>query len=223
MGYPEDRTHGADSAIDDTMIPAPNMTDAADASQAIPGAEAIPANMPDAPHGDISLEYNLQNFNALVAANTAMETALADAAIREAALQDENAHLREVINESLKPAVDALKKATDDQERIIRAQEKKLGEAAGDLQFAHDQRDALQRRLDRSLGYLDRVLDDEDGIHAPQTRTVPAPRPAVGPALGEIPDAVRPDTARRASMGIDWSPGEIRGFDEPGTARRRRY
>lgn len=220
MGCPEDRTHGADSAIDDEMIPAPNMTGEADAHQALPGAEAIPADMPNSPHGDMPLEYTLQNFNALVAANTAMETALADALIREGTLQDENTHLREVINESLKPAIAALTKATDDQERIIRARDKTIEQRDADLQFANDQAATLQRRLDRATGYLDRVLDDEDSIRSGETRTVPAPKPPVGPALGEIPDAVRRDRSGRTDMPYAFA-GELRAVDESG--RRRRY
>lgn len=195
-------TNGAWMQLRPDVAPAPeNMTEVADQHEAqIPGIEAI-SDIPDSPHkeGDIPLEYSVQNFNALVAANTAMQTALADAEMRFADISvhletrvSENLHLREVIRDSMRPTIESLQKVTEDQETEARRL-KKLNEGLNaDLTFANAQRETLQRRLDRSLGYIDRFLDDEEAVHAPTAQSVPAPRPDVGPALGMIPDAVRP-------------------------------
>jgi len=225
------RTHGAESAIDDTIAVAPNMTATADAHQGfvmgdkpIPGLEDLPGDIGDSPHGDMSLEYTLQNFNALVSANAAMQTELSAGAAREAELQDQMAHLREVFAESLKPTIAALTKVTDDQEKLIRKRDEQLERRDADVAFATAQRDTLQRRLDRSLGYLDRVLDDEEGHRAPDTRTVAAPKPPVGPALGEIPDAVRRNARGETDMPFaTLRAGESIHFDDGTSARRRRY
>jgi len=190
------------------QIAAPaNMTDIADEHAAqMPGMDAIPGDMPDAERGisDIPLEYNLQTFNALVAANTALQTALSDSEIRVSDLtahldtrRSENDHLREVIADSLQPSLDKLQKITVDQERennrIL-----KLNEGLNsELTFMTDQRNTLQRRLDRSLGYLDRVMDEEEVANAPTSIPRPAPRPPVGPALGQIPDAIPPKSGSR--------------------------
>jgi hypothetical protein len=178
-----------------------NMTDIADEHEAqMPGMEAIPADMPNSEPkpGDIPLEYNFQNFNALVSANTAMQTALADAEIRVSELsahliarEGEVSHLREVISDSLKPTIDKLQTIVTDQETEAKRLRKLNEGLTSDLTFANEQRETLQRRLDRSLGYIDRFLDVESEGQAPLTQSVPAPQPAVGPNLGSVPDAVR--------------------------------
>lgn len=188
------RTHGDDSAINDAPA----------------GMDAIPVNMPDSPHGDASVEYTLQNFNALVAANTAMQTELGAAAAREAVLEErlaETKHNAEVYEAHA--------------ERYSKlAQERKtaLDEATAELKFASDQRDELQRKLDRMSGYLDRVLDDEEEARAPETRAMPAPRPTVGPDFENIPRAER---RTRGEAGWSTISAPIRGFDS--VERPRRY
>lgn len=203
-------------------IPAPNMTVEADAHQPIPGAAAIPADMPNSPHGDVPLEYTLQNFNALVAANTAMETALADNEIQFLALQARIQEMKDTLALQQAHSVEA-REAHMDRRDLLSKSGKRVDELTLELDYARKHGAALQRRLDRSLGYLDRVLDDEDGIRSGETRTVPAPKPPVGPALGEIPDAVRRDRSGRTDMPHAFAAAESIRFDDGTVGRRRRY
>ncbi len=186
----------------------------------IPGADAIPADMPDAPHGDVSLEYSLQQFNALVAANTAMTTEISGFGAREQAWTEQVGQMQANIDD-LRVAAESAQKVMNDQRKAIAAHESVSKDQADELKFAQDHAATLQRRLDRSLGYLDRVLDDEDGHRAPETRTVAAPRPEVGPALGMIPDAIRAN--RRASDSDGWISARSASFSEPTATRPRRY
>jgi len=179
----------------------------------IPGASAIPTDMPDAPHGDMPLEYNLQNFNGLVAANTAMETEIGS--------------LNQII-EDLRDRLSDQRREIDGNERGFAALAKELDAAKkalvaanGDAAFMRDQRDVLQRRLDRTLGFVDRVLDEEASLRAPAERKVPVTAPSVGPDIASVPEAVRRDEQGRIDMPYAFA-GEPLRMVEP-TEPRRRY
>jgi hypothetical protein len=201
-------------ATEDTTISPPPADDH------IPGVEAIPAEMPNAEHGDISLEYNLQNFNALVSANTAMQTEISGAAERETLLREQvaaGAKWVEDLQNSLKR-----QQAHASEAREIHLETKaERDRLKQEIEFRDNQVVELQRKLDRTQGYLDRVLDEEDGVRAPETKTVIAPRPPVGPALGDIPRAIRRDSSGRADMDYAFHAEPIRQFDSP--ERPRRY
>jgi hypothetical protein len=206
MEVPEDRTHGADSAINDT----------------IPGSEVIPDNIPDSPHGDMSLEYSLQNFNALVSANTAMQGEVSSLNVIIADLRDrlkDNAH--EIAGNE--KAYNDLYVERGELKKELVALKQKHDNVVEDRNFAREQTAVLQRRLDRSLGYLDRVLDDEDGMRAPDTRAVPAEKPPVGPAIGEIPDAAMPSRRERNYSDAEIRPYSVATLSTPEFGRRRRF
>lgn len=223
MGHPEDRTHGADSAIDDEIIAPRNMTDQADAKQDfMPGAEAIPADMPDAPRGEMPLEYNLQTFNALVAANTAMETEISSLNEKMDLIAQQRDGFKEALDDARGTNRAHLTQIKDLQQ-ADKDRQREIADLNVDLDFAKDTAATLQRRLDRALGYTDRVLDEEDAARAPESRVVPAPRPEVGPALGMIPDPVRrSDKASDRMWDRAMSASSIR-FDDGATQRHRRY
>lgn len=203
METPDTRTHGAAPAINDEApaarpFPAYEQFDAVDP---IPGAEAIPADLPNAQPGDVSLPYDLQTFNALVAANTAMQTEISSLNEKAALIEQQRDSFKEALDEeraNTKVYLTQIKDLQQHDRDRQKAHGEKLEAALADLQFANDQRDVLQRRLDRALGYLDRVMDDEDSRQPPEFTTEQVGKPAVGPAIGQIPDAVRPDTARQA-------------------------
>jgi hypothetical protein len=198
------RTHGDESAIND--VPA--------------GMEAIPADMPNAAHGDVPLEYNLQNFNALVSANTAMIS-------ENNAAQEKIVHLAQVIDDQRERMAEMSHTAKTYEEHAERysklAQERKvaLDEATTELKFAREEREELRRKLDRMSGYLDRVLDDEDSVRLPETRQVPTIKPAVGPDLDDIPRAVRRTARGDTDMPFAFRGDRIMHSDE--IVRRRKY
>jgi hypothetical protein len=222
-GQDEYRTHGQHSAVDDEppVRQEPISPPPADAPTMM-GMEAIPAEMPNSEHADISLEYSLQNFNALVAANTAMQTEISAFGEKEAAWRE----LVDSKDASLKDLRDSLalhqKHSVEARELHIKRQA-----ALDDLQtqfgFVTAQRDVLQRRLDRSLGYLDRVIDQEDEFAAPPTETMPRAKPPVGPAIGEIPDPVKPGRDRGGDPWMHGEPMKISRFEGYAPARMRRY
>lgn len=186
------------------------------------GIDDLPVDLQDSPvkEDEGALAYTLQNFNALVAANTAMQTEISSLTLKVTAAEGESAHLREVIAESLKPAIATLTKVTDDQEKLIQKHEIRARNNESELQFARDQRDVLQRRLDRTMGFVDRVLDEEASLRAPTKREVPTQAPSVGPDLSSIPGAVRRDAEGRDSMSYAY--GEpLRTMSDPSEPQRR--
>ena len=226
MDTPDNRTHGAHSAVDDE-IPH-NMTDVADARTVVSGEElrapagmeAIPADMPDSPRTDTPLEYTLQNFNGLVAANTALETELSAGAERERALNASIVLLHEQLAESRRTA-EVYEAHAERYSKLAQERKTELDNQTSDLAYARDEAQELRRKLDRMSGYLDRVLDDEDGMRAPETRQVPALKPMVGPDFDDIPRAVRRNARGDTDMGYAFRGERVMHSDE--MPRRRRY
>jgi len=192
-----------------------NMTAEADDAQHIPGAEEIPADIPNAPPGDMPLEYNLQNFNALVSANTALIGEVANQAQIIADLRDRIEDMREESKRNDKTFGQFVTREAEwKKEKTI---------LQNDLSFARSQAEQYRRQLDRTQGYLDRVLDEEDRIDAPatETRTVPVERPTVGPDLNNIPQPIHP--AHRNQEGDRLPMYAVGASIETGHGRRRRY
>jgi hypothetical protein len=113
------------------------------------------ADAPQSPHGDgkMPLEYTEQNFNMLVAANTAMQSEIAG---------------KDAIIADVRERLDDMRRELKNAERAYSTIVSELGEAksqrqAGDEERMYERRraDALARRLDRALGYIDRVNDSD--------------------------------------------------------------
>lgn len=228
METPDTRTHGAESAINDEAPPAQPFPayEQFDAVDPIPGAEAIPADMPNAQPGDVSLPYDLQTFNALVAANTAMQTEISSLNEKAALIEQQRDSFKESLVEeraNTKIYLAQIKDLQSAHGEMSKRFDEKMAEKDADIQFAKDQRDTLQRRLDRALGYLDRTLDEEDALRAVDTTVERAPRPPVGPSLGMIPDAVRRDKHGRTDMDFAYAATDLASPREMQAARRRRY
>lgn len=129
-----------------------NMTDEADAVQ-MKGLDAIPLDMPNSEPGDMRLEYSLQNFNALCAANTAMEATINDL---ERLVEEVRARVGEqagtiTMMESLIGKIDDEK--TEARQRCARVELEKIA--------AEDRAIRVEMQLQRALGYLDRCHHEE--------------------------------------------------------------
>jgi len=90
--------------------------------------------------------------------------------------------------------------ALTDERRELRAElaeERKRHERSQqDVEFHRDVVNALEKRLERMKGYLDRVLEREDMADGPQSFTTAAPLPSKGPPLNDIPLPTRPTAGR---------------------------
>lgn len=174
----ENRTHGADSAIDDEMIP-----------PAPAGMDAI-GDIPDKTIEGMPLAYDLQTFNALVAANTAMQTEISSMNERMGLLMEQRDSFKTALADTRSDAQAYLAQIKDLQAADA-DNRKRMDVLREDFGFATETAAVTQRRLDRALGYLDRTLDEDDRHSAPATHTVPAPRPPVGPNFDGISFPVR--------------------------------
>jgi len=174
----DERTHDSTSAINDAETP-------------LPRGEGADAPQSTLANGDMALMYTEQNFNSLVAANTAMETELSSLMRRLADKDETMASLRNTIDfmakasEKHEETVFELKRNHD---KIVKGLEEERGEHAYTKQLLAGE----QRRTERAKGYLDRVLDEQGAYAAPQTETVTIPPAPVGPRLGDIYDPPRP-------------------------------
>jgi len=172
----DDRTHDSTSAINDELHSTP-----------LPRGEGADAPQSDLADGKGALYYTEQNFNELVAANTAMTSELAarDAVIAEkdqiiADLRDRNADYKrenerheQAFDRGLKEVGETRKKLSDEME--AHAYTRSLLEAAN-------------RRVERASGYIDRVLDDESRLDDAPKETRPLPKDPIGPDLRGIYD-----------------------------------
>lgn len=181
----------------------------------LPRGEGADAPQSELADGEMALMYTEQNFNSLAAANTAMQTEISSLL--------ERANEKDQVIQDLRDRIDELRVTNRDyltQVKDLQAHDKdmksRLDDAAADVDYHRDNAASLQRKLDRSLGYLDRVIDDQEGSREPEKRTV-AP-PPIGPDLGAIPEA-----RRRSRNGIDMMAiGDSIHFTDP-AERRRRY
>lgn len=173
-------------------------------SDIIPGTEAIPDDMPNAEHGDMSLEYNMQNFNALVAANTAMTSELAGAQAQINLLVANGEEHRDAIVNYEKAIADLRNSRTEDradyrvlnetnrdQAKTIKEMAEAHKEMSAKLEYEKDRVNALGLQLERTKGYLDRTLEQDeqyDTASAVPEQRISRPR---GPRIGDIPMPVR--------------------------------
>lgn len=202
-----DRTHDSTSAINDEVA----------GYMHIPGAGNVFEEVPQAEHkeGDMALPYNLQTFNELVAANTALQSELAG---RDAVIVE-----KDQIIQDLRDRADELKMSNreyltqiKDLQQHDKDMKSRLDDAVADVDYHRENAASLQRKLDRSLGYLDRVIDDQEAYREPEKRAV-APAP-VGPDLGAIPEARR---RSRNQDGMMMGIGDSIRFSDPAERRRR--
>jgi hypothetical protein len=171
------------------------------------GMDAIPSGMPDAPHSDAQLAYDLQTFNALVSANTAMTSELAGLNTIVIDLRDrlkDEKSAREasgIAFSEMSNRYDDVCKAMTEQRKDA---EKALTTAREDAIFQRKTISALEQRLQRTFGYVDRVLEQEQSYEkAPAIEARPMV-PAKGPAVSDIGMPVRDNT--RANAAANWDP-----------------
>ena len=178
------RTHDSTSAIDDDIIP---------------GAGNIFNEIPQAQHkeGDMALVYNMQTFNELVSANTALQSELAGRDSLITSLEDQlkqaegaKAEYELVVDKHVGRIEKDLTEARD-----------LLAEERGSHEHTRRLLATANQRVARASGYIDRVLDDEqrldDPVKLPAPPAPPAPR---GPALNDIGD---PPAPYRTRLGTD--------------------
>lgn len=159
------------------------------------GAEA-PQSEPKP--GDIPLMYTEQNFNQLVAANTALMSEIAG---RDELLKEKDElifTLRERIDD-FRRENEKLEKSWNEATKLVKA-----GDTA--LENQHERNAHLREclvaerlRTERAKGYIDRFLDEEQrldpAVPAPVQPVQPAPK---GPDLGSIQDPHPPFARNQA-------------------------
>jgi hypothetical protein len=196
----------------------------------IPGLDAIPADMPDAPEGDMPLHYDLQTFNALVSANTAQQTEISSLEGKIQMLVEAGERDREAIANYEESVGDLQAMRREDRATIKlltetnAEQSKTLKELTAineshtkSLNYELERSTALNLQLERMKGYLDRTLEqDEQFDKTPAIPEQPIMRPR-GPRIGEIAMPVRESQSARY-----WDAAEIVGRATAGTQRPSR-
>lgn len=183
------------------------------------------ADAPQSEHqeGDIGLMYTEQNFNELAAANAVMQTEISGFAEKEAMWRDRIDEMSKSVDD-LRFSVKSAQSLIKDQQQAIDAGKRDLVEAEADRDYQRDLAISLQRKLDRALGYLDSVLDKEEGYREPAT--MKGPLPAIGPDFDDVPPPRRRQTGGHAHSGFaDMMPmGDvIRMSGDSRSERPRRY
>lgn len=169
--------------------------------------------------GNGSLKYTEQNFNALVAANTALQSELAGAQALLSTVTAERDRAIETAERTLRVAETGQKSLQAAQAEIKELREA-LDNERTELTYFRDHAVVLEKQLERIKGYTDRVLDEEARIGEPVK--VAAPAAPIGPDLGSIAPAQRRARAGRDAM--DWSIGELRTARlQPAHEPTRRY
>lgn len=155
---------------------------------ALPRGAGADAPQSEIQEGHVPLNYTEQNFNELVAANTAMQTEIASHETLVGALRAQIENLTEALADSRESGRAYLTQIKDLQQ-ADRDSRKRVDEANNEATYQRERADESQRKLDRALGYIDAGLDaklehkDRDG--APQIGS------PVGPDLMSIPRAYR--------------------------------
>lgn len=188
--------------------------------ESIPGAGRVFEEVPQAgpkPAG-MSLEYSLQTFNELAAANTALQSEVAGlmnvAKEKDVIIADLRERLGEVKEVNAK-----LEKSWYDQQKLTRAAQEELADANGELRHMRELVAAERRRTERAKGYIDRFLDEEQRLE-PQATTPSHPIAAPkGPDLGSILDPIPPISERDDKA--NWMMGVARARDDHYVAPRR--
>lgn len=184
----------------------------------IPGLDAIPADMPNAEEGEMPLHYDVQTFNALVAANTAQQTEISSLNDKIQMLVTAGDRDRETIanyEESMgdlqamrkedRATINGLHEAIAAHATTIRDQQKAIKEQSYIVEHARDHATALSLQLERMKGYLDRTLEqDEQYDKSPAIPEQPILRPR-GPRIGDI---AIPMTKAERDLFPDGFPGE---------------
>lgn len=186
----------------------------------IPGAGRVFEEVPQAEpkEAGMALKYNLQTFNELAAANTALQSEIAG--LMEVAKEKDViiADLRERLGD-FKEENTKLEKSWHDQHTLTRAAQEELGKANSELTHMRELVAAERRRTERAKGYIDRFLDEEQRIE-PQAMTPSHPIAAPkGPDLGSILDPIQPRNERGDSA--SWMMGAARARDDHYVAPRR--
>lgn len=174
----------------------------------IPGLEDIPADIPNAPEGEMPLHYDVQTFNALVAANTAQQTEISSLESKIQMLIETGERDREAIanyEESLgdlqamrredRATIKLLTETNAEQSRTLKELTAVVEAHTKNLRYELERSTTLNLQLERMKGYLDRTLEqDEQFDKTPAVPEQPILRPR-GPRIGGIPMPVR-DTER---------------------------
>lgn len=95
-------------------------------------------------------------------------------------------------------AYESLKEKINDTLNQVRLLEKKNEQSNADAVFERDRANALEQRLQRMSGYLDRVMDEENQYKEPPTevvKAIPAPK---GPLIHDVALPVRRDSTSDA-------------------------
>jgi hypothetical protein len=162
--------------------------------------EANPNNPPPATSVDPTLEFTIENFNALVAANTSMETEISNMNVLVADLRDRIADLRQSAANAEQGFSTLAKELSEVKALAV--------ERRYDRDYERDRATALQRKLDRSLGYIDRIVDQDQTVVDEEGK--PQFPQNIGPDLSGVVEPVRhgprTDGAAWASA-MDLSPG----------------
>lgn len=175
----------------------------------------------DVPQSDIqpghgSLDYTEQNFNALVAANSAMEAELNTIRDVIASATRELEQGKEAMRAAGANA-DAWRRQCEAQGSAAREYREAVENERVELQYFRDHAQVLERKLERMKGYVDRVIEQD--LSCGEPRSVEAPPRPVGPALDDIVPAVR--RSGKLSADGNWAelsmvPGLLRSAsDEP--------
>lgn len=148
--------------------------------------------------GDIPLMYTEQNFNQLVAANTALMSEIAG---RDELLKEKDElifTLRERIDD-FQANTRRLEKELSDSKKSDAANMEVLAEKAKRIEYLGDLLVAQKLRTERAKGYIDRFLDEEQRLDPAVPAPVQPVQPAAkGPDLGSIQDPHPPFARNQA-------------------------
>lgn len=182
----------------------------------ITGTDAIPNDLVDSPHGEMPLEYTLQNFNALVSANTAMTSELANLNTIIVDLRDRLKDETEARKTSgiafsdMSKRYDEVCVALTEQRT---AAESKIDDLRNDGLHYRKTISALEQKLQRTFGYVDRVLEQEQSYEKQPSIEAKPMVPVKGPAVNDIVMPQKPSRSRGATAGDpDYGFTAVRAF-----------
>jgi hypothetical protein len=168
----------------------------------------------DAPQSEIqeghgTLDYTEQNFNALVAANSAMEAEISNLNRLLGAKEEELQGVKELMRSAVDNA-DAWRRQVEAHQRDVREMREGLENERVETQYFRDHAQVLERKLERMKGYTDRVLEQDASIQP--VEKVPAPPRPVGPAIEDIEPARRRVRQGRDSDGFGADFGRVQAM-----------
>jgi hypothetical protein len=217
------RTHDNTSAIDDDFVDheGPSFTGPIGGTLNTPleRGEGADAPQSELSEGGMPLLYTEQNFNELVAANSALISELAG---RDAALALREEYIVD-LRDRLKDTQARLEKAEaayDKASKEIKAANVALEDHAERNAWLRECIATADKRTERAKGYIDRVLDDEVRLSPQVSETRPAPRDPIGPDLSGIHNPPPPSRQNgHRDIGL-FAPSELREFNPHETRRR---